>query len=253
MSNQPHDPNSASKGGLSPRNPSGPLTFQEDDDRFGTASPGNQPPRRRGCLWITLILLGIGLVLTLVCCGGVLYTGKNLTGQVFLPQVNRMPEVTGKTGEVESMSVNFGETFEVAQDYPDHLVFDVQGSEGEVQLMIETGNQQEIQTAYLRDDQGEWVPLDLDAPNPPAEPPQIEVIDRQTGEPVPPSFFDRFSDADKRAQETASDARDGGSKSSPDELDPSEVPEFSLPELLPIDPEETPTSDEATESASRTE
>lgn len=134
--------------------------------------------------WI-LGILGVLAVLTLVCCGGLVYLGFQaqgqlaaMTGEIFREQyaegLNANPDFAENVGEVESMSMNFTAIGEVAQENPNQqgapwLVFDVQGTQADAMVRIrvrEDGSDPQIADAILILGDGTELPMEITVKQP---------------------------------------------------------------------------------------
>ncbi|EMB14403.1 hypothetical protein [Rhodopirellula europaea] len=130
--NDPFDPNRAYQNPLTPEVVGGP------------GGPGAQPPAKKKWPMILAIVLGLGFVSMLICCGVLWFAMSKVggLGAVFEPvraDLNRMPEVTDEIGEIESMSMNFGETVNEAEENPDFIVFDLEGTSGSAKAAVKVG------------------------------------------------------------------------------------------------------------------
>jgi hypothetical protein len=143
--------------------PNDPFDQSNQSDPYVNPNEPGVPTKKkgRGCMWAVIGVLGFGFVSLLVCCGGVYFIGTNYSGLVYVDSVNGMPQVTDRVGKVESMNVNFGETINQAQNYPEHIVFDVSGTQGTASLLIKPGDDGSLEAAYLIEESGEIVEIDL--------------------------------------------------------------------------------------------
>ena len=129
-------------------------------------------------LWILVIVLGLGALSVAVCCGGGYYAATQLSGMVFVPAVNQIPEVQAEVGTVESMTIDFGATVEVAEDNPDFVVFEMQGTNGSGKIAIKPGDEGKIGEAFLIREDGTQVPVSIGgvpAPVAPAAPFDVDA------------------------------------------------------------------------------
>jgi len=153
-SNDPFDNPNANQGQAQP-------TYGQDD--FAQTPPKKS---RKG-LWI-----GCGLALILgglLCCGGPLLLipfAQSAIGDLARAEVEHSPVVIEHIGEIESMSMDFMASVEEAQNVQpgqgSTLVFDVEGSKGSGQIIVQqSGGSEEIDAAVLVTSSGERFPIEL--------------------------------------------------------------------------------------------
>ncbi|PHQ35989.1 hypothetical protein [Rhodopirellula bahusiensis] len=140
--NDPFDPNRAYQNPLTPEVVGGP------------GGPGAQSPVKKKWPMVLAIVLGLGFVSMVICCGVLWYAMSQVggLGVVFEPvkeELNRMPAVTEEIGEIESMSMNFGETVNEAEENPDFIVFDLEGTSGSAKAAVKVGSDGGIEEAIL--------------------------------------------------------------------------------------------------------
>ncbi|MEM9368474.1 MAG: hypothetical protein AAGD07_20970 [Planctomycetota bacterium] len=148
-------------------------------------------------LWILVIVLGVGALSVALCCGGGYYAATQLSGMVFVPAVNQIPEVQQEVGTVESMAIDFGATVEVAEDNPDFVVFEMQGTKGSGKIAIKPGNEGEIGEAFLIRQDGTRVTLSTGGGPSTSLPPEPL-------EPAPLEFETELDPTDAQLQELES-------------------------------------------------
>lgn len=166
-SNDPFDNPNANQGQVQP-------TYGQDDF---SQSPAKKS--RKG-LWIGCGL--VALLVPLLCCGGIGmigYYGLDVMGDMVRAEVENSPTVIEHFGEIESMSLDFSATAEEAQNIQpgqgSPMVFDVQGSKGSGQIIIQqSGGGQGIDAAVLVTSSGERYPIEL-ASGPASELEDIEA------------------------------------------------------------------------------
>ena len=139
--------------------------------QFGPSDPNNpygasstqQPPAKKSNTWLW-ILLGVGGVLILGCCGcfgaisffgkGALDAGMGMVAEQIKPGLNADPVVQEHLGEIQEMSWDLMATGEASKgDGPDKVVWDVKGSKGEGQItgeMDQTGGAARLKNGVLR-------------------------------------------------------------------------------------------------------
>ncbi|MFG0267850.1 MAG: hypothetical protein ACF8AM_22265 [Rhodopirellula sp. JB055] len=103
---------------------------------------------------ILAIVLGLGFLSMVVCCGVSWYAMSKVGGLavVFEPvkeDLNQMPEVTDEIGSIESMSMNFSETVNEAEKNPDFIVFDLEGTRGSAKAAVKVGSDGGVEEAIL--------------------------------------------------------------------------------------------------------
>lgn len=145
MSNTPNDP-------FDPNHtPGNPLTPEVVG---GPGGGGSQPPAKKKWPMILAIVLGLGFLSMVICCGVLWFAMSKVggLGAMFEPvrqELNRMPGVTEEIGEVESMSMNFGETVNEAEQNPDFIVFDLEGTSGSAKAAVKVGPNGGVEEAIL--------------------------------------------------------------------------------------------------------
>jgi hypothetical protein len=139
-----------------------------DNDFDGGAQTTQAPPSKsgKGCLIAVVVVF---LLLVLVCCGGgiaLFFVGTNALGEVVITQVENDPAIAEYIGEVESCSLDFGETAKAAESAEQAgdqtpMAFEIKGSKGEgtLLLMQEAGNQEAFSSGTLVLPDGNRVPL----------------------------------------------------------------------------------------------
>ena len=138
-----------------------------EDQRFGRA-----PEPRGSSTKFWLLGCGIaGLLVVLICCGGIVmigqFGGSMLAGQL-REQVDGHPVIEEHIGEIESLEMSWGETFERAQaggDEAEELAFTIEGSKGSGVLMVQQDQQGEvsrIESAVLVMPDGNRYPIELE-------------------------------------------------------------------------------------------
>ncbi|MCC9641155.1 hypothetical protein LOC71_02640 [Rhodopirellula sp. JC740] len=145
MSNTPNDPFDPHRGQGNPLTP-----------EVVNASPGfgNQPAAKKRWPMILAIVLGLGFLSMIVCCGVAWYAVGQMggMGMVFEPvkaELNRMPEVTEEVGQIESMSMNFSETVAEAEENPDFIVFDLECTNGPAKAAVKVADDGGVEEAIL--------------------------------------------------------------------------------------------------------
>ena len=148
----------------------GPNDAFNDDFSGGTGAQTAQapPPKsKKGCLIAVVVVF---LLMFLVCCGGLLamfYFGSGALGEAVIAEVGNDPAIVEHIGDVESCSLDLGETAkaaEAAEQAGDQtpLAFEIKGSKGEaVLLLMQDGrNQNEFSSGTLILPNGERIPLE---------------------------------------------------------------------------------------------
>lgn len=141
----------------------------------GQTAQAPPPKSKKGCLIAVVVVF---LLMFLVCCGGlvaIFYFGSGALGEAVIGEVENDPAIVEHIGDVESCSLDIGETAkaaEAAEQAGDQtpLAFEIKGSKGEgVLLLMQDGrNQNEFSSGTLILPNGERIPLeslgqDLDA------------------------------------------------------------------------------------------
>jgi hypothetical protein len=118
--------------------------------------PSSTPskPKQRRLWWILTAIFGLGFLSLLVCCGGIFYLSGEFLGLPFVDQLNRMPAVTQRVGQVQKVSVDIPGTLATFEKYPNHLVIEAHGADGSTSLLVEQGEEANILTAYFYDPDG---------------------------------------------------------------------------------------------------
>ena len=111
--------------------------------RFADPFSGGQPPRKsRAWLWI---LLGVGGVSLLACCGclGLFALGWNEIGRQLTAQLNADPIAQQHLGTVSSASIDLAATGEAAKQVQgkneQRIVFQVKGDKGSGKVRARQG------------------------------------------------------------------------------------------------------------------
>ncbi|HEX5103548.1 MAG TPA: cytochrome c oxidase assembly factor Coa1 family protein [Pirellulaceae bacterium] len=129
---------------------------------FGQQPGPYQPPKSsKAWLWI---LLGVGGVGLLVCCGcgGLFLVGMGVVGNQLVAQLNADPNVQQHLGTVTSANVDWMATGEEGNKAPGKsvMVFNVVGEKGSAKVIVEqTPGQQHFNNGRLRLPSGEEIPL----------------------------------------------------------------------------------------------
>jgi hypothetical protein len=129
------------------------------------------PPPKKSMLWLW-ILLGVGGVLVLICCGcmGLAYFGggkamnatMDIVGKEIRPSLDADPVIQEHVGEIQSLSGDFSATIQESQNTgrQGEMVFRIKGSKGEG-VVIGRPNQVDmrLEDGHLRMSTGEEFPL----------------------------------------------------------------------------------------------
>jgi hypothetical protein len=148
-----------------PNNP-----FQSDPEAPSDASA----PRKGSKVWIwVLATLGVlALLGALVCCGGGYFAfqaGQSMLADAFKEQLQDTEVIRQHIGDIESMSLNLSATGEAAGGTGGTLVFDISGSKGSGQVLVQQapgGDGTGIASAELVLSDGTRHQVDLGAPAP---------------------------------------------------------------------------------------
>lgn len=112
--------------------------FSDDQPYNSHGNSPGAPPKKKSLkwLWIILALGGVGL---LVCCGGMgglAWFGLDQMGEAVKIELNKNPAVTAELGTIESAKMNFTKTGEAGQETEGAMVFDVTGDKGTGQFSV---------------------------------------------------------------------------------------------------------------------
>lgn len=117
-------------------------------------TPGGKPKSSNTWLWIVLGVIGGGVALSCVCCGGLSYVGISGASKMFeevaKAQFNDDPIIQEKLGGITSASMNLTATGEEGKKKEGSLVLDVTGPKGKGQLIMQGGNPEHANSAVLR-------------------------------------------------------------------------------------------------------
>lgn len=154
-------------------------------ERSLNAVPGGMARRGAGSRVVLVVLAVVGGLLVVGClaCGGLTYFGFNramgMLADLAEDQYGTHPVVAEHLGEMESLSFNVAATGNVSQELgEDYLVFDVQGTKGDGQLLLRQGpGGQQFASGILRTPEGDF-PLQEDE----AETPQVDAVGETAAE-----------------------------------------------------------------------
>jgi hypothetical protein len=125
--------------------------------------PYGPPPRKSSLLWLW-ILLGVGGVALLLCCGGVVgiaALGLNVMSAEVADQVRDVPAFREHIGELESLDVDFVASSAKGDD--ETFVYNAKGDKGTGVLTVKQTEDEEwnevIVEATLRLPDGRQVPI----------------------------------------------------------------------------------------------
>ncbi|KLU04466.1 putative transmembrane protein [Rhodopirellula islandica] len=191
--NDPFDPNRAYQNPLTPEVVGG---------------PGVPPPAKKKWPMILAIVLGLGFLSLVVCCGVSWYAMSKVGGLavVFEPvkeDLNRMPEVTEEIGSIESMSMNFSETVNEAEQNPDFIVFDLEGTTGSAKAAVKVGSDGGVEKAVLILPDG--TRKELDPSNQSASVPSVPSIPRLDETQTDDTTFEDETERELRELESSLD------------------------------------------------
>ncbi len=114
-----------------------------------------QPKKSNVWLWVVGIVGGVIVLTALVCCGGSYFafkTGTGMLAEQFKQQLASNPTVVEHVGDIQSMSLNLGETSKQAETSGGAMAFDVVGSKSNATLLVKQapgGNGTGIASAEL--------------------------------------------------------------------------------------------------------
>jgi hypothetical protein len=137
------------------------MTYPYDPHRPGGAGPapgpqyGYPPPPNKSRKKLLWVLLGVGGLLIVLVCGGVIglvYFGANVIEAEIRNQVRDNPVLVKHVGQVESFEVNLTESAAINDD--DTFVYHVKGSKGSgvltVKHITDDNGDEVVQSAELR-------------------------------------------------------------------------------------------------------
>lgn len=162
MSNPPNDPFQQND----PNNAYQNAGYQDPSQSNSMGGPGSGPPPKKKWPWIVGTILGLGFLSMLVCCGVAYYAYSQIGGlsAVFEPvkaELNQMADVNDEVGEIETMSMNFGDTVTEAEKNPDFIVFDLKGTTGSAQVAVKVSDDGGVEEAVLILPDGTRKPVDV--------------------------------------------------------------------------------------------
>lgn len=138
-----------------------------------TFQPETAPPAKSGSgIKIVLIVFGIIMLLGLLACGGLaaltyfgISKGMEVAAEEFRKQLSGNPVIEAEIGELQSMSLQFMETAERADQAGGEavIVFDAVGSKGTGKILVTPaqGGGNKINSAVLELPDGRQVPIPL--------------------------------------------------------------------------------------------
>jgi hypothetical protein len=153
------------------------MSFDPNSTNPYAASPSTQPTAPKKSNVLMYVLLGIGAVVVIGCCGcagmmmfggnAFMQAGMNLVGEQIKPSLQADPVVQEHIGDIKKISMNFTASTQEAQrsqqaGEPQRMVFDVEGTKGKGQIIgtnMEQGGQPRLKNAELRMSTGETYPL----------------------------------------------------------------------------------------------
>lgn len=122
------------------------MSFDMNSPNPYAASPSTPPTAPKKSNVLMYVLLGVGAVLLVGCCGcgGLMWWGGNqafnLVASTVKPSLQADPVVQEHVGEIESLSMNIMATGQEAETNKqpqgqERIVFDVKGSKGSGQIV----------------------------------------------------------------------------------------------------------------------
>ena len=118
------------------------------NDSFNTPPP----PKRNNTVWWILGILGAtGIVIGVGCCGGFAmlgYWGLQIASKQIEEQIRNEPEIQEHIGNIESFAIDL--TDSAAKGGDNEFVYNVKGTKGSGELIVDELDNEQIKSARLR-------------------------------------------------------------------------------------------------------
>lgn len=131
-------------------------------------TPYQPPPQGSNVGRVIIAILAVLGVFCCLCCSGIfaLYkVGEGMLVSEVQTAIEQAPEIQEEIGDIESMSINYGKSFD-EEDY-DTDVFDIEGNRGSGYLRIkhvtDANDEEQVIWAELNMDDGRKIPLTLES------------------------------------------------------------------------------------------
>lgn len=131
-------------------------------------TPYPQPPQGSNVGRVIIAVLAVLAIFCCLCCSGIfaLYkVGEGMVVSEVQSAIEQAPEMQEEIGDIDSMSVNYGKSFD--EDDYDVDVFDVEGSRGSgyvrVKHVADANDEEQVIWAELHLEDGRTIPLTLES------------------------------------------------------------------------------------------